>query len=81
MLLVLLRGSGTLVTAYNLIYVQKRCYVMVIWGPSALLYIQNKFSHFYHPCHFTTSVALCHLNNSRAALLQPEAFLIACVTW
>lgn len=28
-----------------------------------------------------TLLALCHLNNNRAALLQPEARLIACVMW
>lgn len=36
---------------------------------------------FNYPCQFTTSVALCHLNNNCAALLQPEACLIACIMW
>lgn len=40
--------------------------------------IQDRFN---YPCQFTTSVALCHLSNNRAALLQPEARLIACVMW
>lgn len=39
----------------------------------------RQFSHFNHPCQFTASVAVCHLNNNHAALLQPEARLIASV--
>lgn len=63
--------------------------MLVIWGQrhfviqiyqTSSLYCTSK-THFNYPCRFTSSVALCHLNNNRAALLQPEARLIACVMW
>lgn len=41
----------------------------------------RQFSHCNYPFLLTTSVALCHLNNNRVALLQPGASLIACVMW
>ena len=77
------RGVTLLEVLCNWTYIHKclgHLRQIIPFFPTSILYIQQ-YSHFNYSSQLTTSVALCHLSHNRAALVRPEARLIACVMW